>query len=165
MDANLPAAFRFLRGVGLISFEDLARADLARAAVERQVAEGAELFPMDCIDDVTLAACGRLIWEVRAPSQLVVGSQGVEYALVRHWREAELLADNSAPGSIGAVDRMAVVSGSVSPVTAAQIAWSAENGVRRHRVRRARGASATRNGRNGPRRLRWPRRCRRSTGA
>jgi uncharacterized protein YgbK (DUF1537 family) len=116
------------RRFGLIGLEDLAAPETARAALRRQLAEGAEIFPLDCVDDATLAACGRLIWEARGERQFVVGSQGVEYALVRHWREAGLIAAPAAPAGIGPADRMAAVSGSVSPTTAAQIAWSLAHG-------------------------------------
>ena len=58
-----------------------------------------------------------------------MGSQGVEYALVRYWQDAGLHpgAAGGAAG-IGPAGRMAVVSGSVSPVTAAQIDWSLAHG-------------------------------------
>jgi 3-oxoisoapionate kinase len=116
------------RRFGLLNLEDLGDADLAREALARQAAAGAELIPLDCADDATLAMCGRIIWEHGSPPRFVVGSQGVEYALVRHWQDAGMLRPVPEPGSIGAVDRMAVVSGSVSPVTAAQIGWSEANG-------------------------------------
>ena len=57
-----------------------------------------------------------------------MGSQGVEYALVRYWQEAGLIPEPPAVGGIGPAGRMAVVSGSVSPVTAAQIDWSLAHG-------------------------------------
>ena len=84
---------------------------------------------LDCIDAASLAACGRLIWEARGPQQFAVGSQGVEYALV-----ALLAGGGADPGAAGGrrasarPERMAVVSGSVSPVTAAQIDWSLAHG-------------------------------------
>lgn len=116
------------RSFGLIGLEDLATPTSAEAALRRQLGEGAELFSLDCVDDATLAACGRLIWEARGAHQFVVGSQGIEYALVRHWQEAALLSEHAPPAGIGRADRIAVVSGSVSPVTASQIEWSFENG-------------------------------------
>lgn len=60
---------------------------------------------LDCIDDRSECAAGRLIWETRAANRFVVGSQGV-----------------------GPTGRVVVVSGSVSPTTAGQIAWAKENG-------------------------------------
>jgi 3-oxoisoapionate kinase len=116
------------RRFGLIGLEELATSSGAEESLRQQLASGAELFSLDCIDDATLAACGRLIWEARGEHQFVVGSQGVEYALVRHWREVGLLSEHSPPVGIGRADRMAVVSGSVSPVTASQVDWSLEHG-------------------------------------
>lgn len=116
------------RRFGLVNLEDLASPDLARTAVERELAAGAELLTLDCLDDATLAACGRLIWEGRAENPFVVGSQGVEYALTRAWREAGAIPAVDPPGGVGPAGRMAVVSGSVSPVTAAQIDWSLAHG-------------------------------------
>lgn len=71
---------------------------------------------------------GRLLWERRAKSPFVIGSQGVEYALTAHFREAGLLPPVRPVPGIGAAPRMAVVSGSVSPTTAAQIAWARDHG-------------------------------------
>jgi uncharacterized protein YgbK (DUF1537 family) len=76
------------------------------------------------LDSVSLAdqtEVGRLLWQARGPDMLCFGSQGVEYALVAHWQAAGLLPAIPPPGSAGDVGPIAVVSGSVSPVTAAQI--------------------------------------------
>ena len=50
---------------------------------------------------------------------LVAGSQGVEYALVRHWQDIVMIPPSPPPASAGKVDRIAAVSRSVSPVMAA----------------------------------------------
>ncbi|MFK8034237.1 MAG: four-carbon acid sugar kinase family protein [Hyphomicrobiales bacterium] len=83
---------------------------------------------MDCVDDRSEAAAGSLIWQSRARNRLVVGSQGIEFALVRHWVETGALSEQSPPGSAGCANGMVTVSGSVSPTTADQIAWSRSNG-------------------------------------
>lgn len=94
----------------------------AEARIAAAVAGGACILSLDCADAASEAAAGRVLWENRAGmGGLVVGSQGVEYALVRYWREAGLLSVPPAPRSAGEVDRIAVVSGSVSPVTARQL--------------------------------------------
>ena len=87
-----------------------------------------DVVTLDCMDAQTESAAGRLIWEGRETSPFVVGSQGVEYALVRHWQETGQIAKVAAPQGIGRSDRMVVVSGSVSPTTADQIAWAKANG-------------------------------------
>lgn len=83
---------------------------------------------MDMMGPADEGAVGRLIWEGRAANPFVIGSQGVEYALVRHLMQTGQLAAIDPVGGVGRTDRMAVVSGSVSPVTAAQIAWSQAHG-------------------------------------
>lgn len=83
---------------------------------------------LDCVDAANEAAAGAVIWNGRWENPFVVGSQGVEFALIRHWHDRGLLPAVDAPGSIGKADRMVVVSGSVSPTTADQIAWSKQNG-------------------------------------
>lgn len=83
---------------------------------------------LDCVDAASESAIGRLIWEGRDANPFVVGSQGVEYALVRHWRDSGQIRPSPPASGIGRADRMVVVSGSVSPTTAGQIAWSRHNG-------------------------------------
>lgn len=127
-DVGRHLARQTARRFGLVGLEDLASPEAARAAAARELARGAEILTLDCLDDATLAACGRLLWEGRAASPFVVGSQGVEYALTRFWRDTGAIPPVPAPGGVGPAGRMAAVSGSVSPVTAAQIDWSLANG-------------------------------------
>lgn len=83
---------------------------------------------LDCMDETTESAVGRLLWEGRHANAFVVGSQGVEYALVRHWQDTGQIAKTTAPQGIGRANGTVVVSGSVSPTTAGQIAWAKANG-------------------------------------
>lgn len=110
----------------LIDLEALATDPQAR--LDHALATGARILSLDSMDPASEAAAGALIWRNRARSGLVAGSQGVEYALVRHWQQAGLIPVAAPPGSAGAVDRIAVVSGSVSPVTAAQLDWAGRHG-------------------------------------
>lgn len=87
-----------------------------------------EAITLDCMDSASESAAGRLIWEGRHANPFVVGSQGVEYALIRYWQETGQIADIDAPKGIGRSDKMVVVSGSVSPTTSDQIAWAISNG-------------------------------------
>lgn len=114
------------RRFGLVSVEDLERD--ARAAVAREIGRGAGVITLDAVTRDHLAACGRLLWQDRRGQTLAVGSQGVEYALVAHWRAEGALAATDRSAGAGAVDRIVAVSGSVSPVTAAQIDWAEANG-------------------------------------
>jgi uncharacterized protein YgbK (DUF1537 family) len=112
--------------MGCIDIEALADPKKAAALMEDGVHPAG--WTLDMVDAGHEEAVGRLLWDRRGESRFVVGSQGVEYALVAHWRKAgELLAARPIPG-IGHAAKMAIVSGSVSPVTAAQIAWARNNG-------------------------------------
>lgn len=97
-------------------------------------ADGACIFTVDMLDERHEKAVGKLLWERRHDSRFVVGSQGVEYALVAHFLETGKLGKAAAPKSLGRAAKMAAVSGSVSPVTAGQIAWARENGFAAIRV-------------------------------
>lgn len=110
----------------LIDLEALSSDPQAR--LEAALASGARVLSIDGMDASTDAAAGRLIWQNRDRMGLVFGSQGVEYALVRHWQEAGLIPPPPPAPSAGAVPMIAAVSGSVSPVTARQLAWAGANG-------------------------------------
>jgi uncharacterized protein YgbK (DUF1537 family) len=86
--------------------------------------DGVVLF--DTAGEHHLAPVGRAVWTARPPV-FAVGSSGLEYALAAHWREAGDLPDPPAVRAEPA-DRVVVVSGSCSPVTARQIDWATANG-------------------------------------
>ena len=83
---------------------------------------------LDVVDDETLADRGQLIWETRDGPLFAVGSQGVEYALVAHWRAAGLIPTGGATAPRGGSGAHRRRSGSCSPVTAGQIAWAEAHG-------------------------------------
>ena len=92
-----------------------------------------EIVVLDAIDEGHLETIGRLLWE-RAVAEsgplFAVGSSGLEHhALTRRW-EAVGAIDDTDPliGPRPAVDRLVVMSGSASPVTAAQIDWATDRG-------------------------------------
>ena len=113
--------------VGLVDFVAMktGRADDQLAAAR---AAGARVLALDVLDDETLAEVGRLVWEHRGERLFALGSQGLEYALVAHWRRAGLLAEESAAPPPARTERLAVVSGSCSPITAAQIGHALDHG-------------------------------------
>jgi 3-oxoisoapionate kinase len=125
-DVRLHLAEQTTRRIGLIDYLALTQGR-GDEALRREIAEGAEIIALDVIDEASLAAAGRLIWEHRGERLFCVGSQGVEYALVAHWRAAGLLGE-APPRRTAERARVAAVSGSCSPVTARQIAWARENG-------------------------------------
>lgn len=114
------------RRIGLVDFLALTsgRGDVALAA-ERDA--GAEIVAIDVVDKASLAAAGKLIWEHRGERLLVIGSQGVEYALLAHWRATGEIGD-PPPRRSAEEARTAAVSGSCSPVTGRQIAAAEAGG-------------------------------------
>ncbi|QDC11185.1 four-carbon acid sugar kinase family protein [Oceanicola sp. D3] len=102
------------KSFGLVSLEDL------------EATPEAEVWSFDAMTDAHMGVVGRRMWD--ASPALAVGSQGVEYALVEHWRAQGWIGAEDRVESAGPVERMLAVSGSVSPVTAAQIAWAEAHG-------------------------------------
>jgi uncharacterized protein YgbK (DUF1537 family) len=96
----------------------------------RQLREqGVDVVFFDTLDTQTLRESGRAIWEARSlKPTFLAGSSGVEYALLAWWHEQGLLPAQPPSQTPESVDRMLVVSGSCSPVTAGQIEWAKQNG-------------------------------------
>ncbi|WDZ80282.1 four-carbon acid sugar kinase family protein (plasmid) [Ensifer adhaerens] len=89
----------------------------------------ADILLLDVIDQATQAAAGSLLWnELRRENRFVCGSSGVEYALIPTWRGEGTIGAASVYPAAGPVDRIAVVSGSVSPTTERQIRHALGNG-------------------------------------
>jgi len=91
----------------------------------------------DGLDERTQRATGRLLWDLRpAQHAFAVGSSGLIQALAYCWRERGEIPEAGAAqqGAAGAVDRLAVISGSCAPATEGQIRWAARNGYADIRV-------------------------------
>jgi uncharacterized protein YgbK (DUF1537 family) len=89
----------------------------------------ADVLLIDVDDEPTQAAAGRLLWErLKDRSPFVCGSSGIEYALIHAWRAAGLVGEKPVFSPVGPVERMVVVSGSVSPTTERQIRHALSNG-------------------------------------
>ena len=115
------------RGIGLVDFVAMTNGTAdARLAAAR--AEGAEIISLDVLDQASLMEAGRLIWQHRGARLLAAGSQGVEQALVAYWQSAGLIPDAAPAKPLPGVSQIACVSGSCSPVTAAQIAYAERHG-------------------------------------
>jgi uncharacterized protein YgbK (DUF1537 family) len=111
----------------LVDLVQLASSDVD-AFADRAFADH-QLVLLDVADEGSQAVVGRQLWRTRAAEgQFVCGSSGIEYALVREWRRLGLLGEAPAFAPPGPVDRIAVVSGSVSPTTERQIRHAMENG-------------------------------------
>lgn len=126
----------------LVEMAQMARGE-GDAALAAALAAGARIVSLDVADAATLAEAGRLAWEGLArPQGFALGSQGLEAALVAHWRAAGLLEGVPAPAVRPGPARIACVSGSVAPATAAQVADALAHGFAGIRLDAARAVDA-----------------------
>ncbi|TDF90542.1 four-carbon acid sugar kinase family protein [Paenibacillus piri] len=132
--------------IGLLSVLDLKLdpGDVDRL-LEEKVSDGSGAVLFDVLDEPMLEQAGRLMWnETHRGPVFAVGSSGVEYALTSHWRSIGLIGEGAANrgvsgrvsasvsvpsgGGPGKAERLLVISGSCSPVTAGQIRYALQHG-------------------------------------
>jgi 3-oxoisoapionate kinase len=91
----------------------------------RKTTDENDIVVLDTFDDATARIAGQLLTEYakRNPA-FVVGSSGVEYALIEHWRAEGRLPPVPPPKPCGRADKLIAICGSCSPVTERQIAWA-----------------------------------------
>ncbi|SAK53210.1 HPr kinase [Caballeronia hypogeia] len=117
------------RDIRLIDFVQLKSGD-----VRLETGEDTPVVMIDVLDEETLAAAGKLVWEARGEGVFTASSSGLQYALAAHWRANGLVPQTPSLPKASSVDVIAAVSGSCSPVTAAQIRWARDNGFRVERL-------------------------------
>lgn len=130
-DLRLHLAKQTAKRIGLYDILQAALSeDAALAALDKIVAEGAEIVLFDVLYSEQLARLGALIDAGAGQGAPVfsVGSSGIEMALGAHWTNEERFAACNSWPDPGAAAPLLVVSGSCSPVTAGQIAWAQANG-------------------------------------
>jgi 3-oxoisoapionate kinase len=142
---HLAAQTRMRMGlVDLASFQD---GQVARR-LAHELEAGAEAVVFDGIDRAMLEETAALLWrQARRGQVFAVGSSGLAYGLLGSWRRASgesgLLEEQtrqSKPASSASpagVDRLLVLSGSCSPVTAKQIRRARRDGFAAIRLRGA----------------------------
>jgi uncharacterized protein YgbK (DUF1537 family) len=121
------------RRIELVDFVALKQGN-AEARLAGLLGDDVPAVFVDVLDEETLEKAGRLVWANRgAPGAgraglFTASSSGLEYALVAHWRAAGLIPTVDTARPARPVERIAAISGSVSPVTEGQIAWAGRNG-------------------------------------
>ncbi|MER8624324.1 four-carbon acid sugar kinase family protein [Mesorhizobium sp. M1143] len=111
--------------VDLATLESVARSE----AFDRLLAEGTDIVLVDVDSRETQALAGKEIWRARKPGgSFVVGSSGIEYALLAEWVSNGTVRAEPEFSPPGAADRIAVVSGSCSPTTERQIRHALTDG-------------------------------------
>lgn len=114
--------------LGLVPVDAMQSSADADKRLSRERSAGARIIAIDTVDDRTLSKAGRLMWHAKGKPAFAIGSQGVEYALVQHWRDEGLLPKGEPTHRAARVDRMVAAAGSVSSTTDAQITWAEANG-------------------------------------
>ncbi|MGF6441322.1 3-oxo-isoapionate kinase OiaK [Paraburkholderia youngii] len=132
-DLRMHLARQTQRDVALIDFVQLAAPDVA-AKLHTLMRDDPAVVLIDVLDEASLAAAGRLVWEQRGAGVFTASSSGLQYALAAHWRANGLVPATPSLPVAGPVDAIAAVSGSCSPVTAGQIRWAREHGFRVERL-------------------------------
>jgi 3-oxoisoapionate kinase len=116
------------KSIALVDLTTLG-ADDVDARVDAVLAQGAEIVLFDVADIATQSSVGRQLARMRSDRGVfVVGSSGVEYALLNEWARVGAIAGAADFPEPGPVDRIAVVSGSCSPTTARQIRHAEAHG-------------------------------------
>ena len=132
-DLRRHLAAQTARRIELIDLLQL-RQCTAAARLDALIGEDVPVVFIDVMDEETLAAAGRLVWEQRGAGLFSASSSGLGYALTAHWRQIGLLPKEVSLPQAAAVPAIAVVSGSCSPVTASQIGWARAHGFRTERM-------------------------------
>lgn len=109
--------------MGLLSAPMLAPSGATALQALDQALIGQDAVVIDLADSRDEARVGMVLDHMAAAQTLfVLGSSGVEYALVAHWRERGLLPYAVPMPPAAPVDRLFVISGSCSAANGAQIA-------------------------------------------
>ena len=119
--SKIRGAYRISTNIGTIS---------RRTAFAQLLDSGPELVLFDTLSEAHLAPVGELVWEAAVDSGPLfsVGSSGLEYALVAHWRDQGWLPPVKEDFAGRPVDQLVAVSGSCSPVTQRQIDCAVAHG-------------------------------------
>ena len=132
-DLRVHLAQQTARRIGLVN---LAQMTQGQGDAVLQNIQGADqpVVMLDVADPVSQREAGRLVWQQRGQGVFSASSSGLQYALAEYWRsQGWLPATPSLP--VGeAVRCIAVVSGSCSPMSAAQIDWAEHNGFMTERL-------------------------------
>lgn len=133
-DLRLHLGRQTTRNIALVDLLAI-RGGKAEERLKQVLSQGGEVVLFDGLDEESLETIGRLLWTQRSSRQIfAVGSSGLEYALIAHWRTSGCLPPRPAFEDPGMADRVIVVSGSCSPVTQGQIRRALAFGFRGVRV-------------------------------
>jgi uncharacterized protein YgbK (DUF1537 family) len=126
-DLRLHLARQTARRIELIDMPTL-KAGQGAARLAALAGDDVPVVALDVLDDDTLRAAGELVWTQRGDGLFCAASSGLQDALAAFWRSRGWLPAQPSLPVAAPVDVLAAVSGSCSPVTAAQIVWARAQG-------------------------------------
>jgi 3-oxoisoapionate kinase len=141
-DLRLHLALQTTRPIELIDLSVLARGQ-GQETLETLQSTAQAVVMIDVVDDATQVEAGRLVWENRGSGLFSASSSGLQYALCAYWRSQGWLTPSHGLPPTSKSDCIAVVSGSCSPMSAAQLDWASNNGFLVERLELSRGLSAS----------------------
>lgn len=115
--------------IGLMDIATQQRPDCPQKLTQELAGNDAVLF--DVMDAASQVRVGEMVWSMaqgQAGSLFCVGSSGLEYALVSHWSQLWPQTVRAIAPTAPPVERIIVMSGSCSPVTAGQIRSACADG-------------------------------------
>ena len=132
-DLRVHLAAQTQRRIELIDISDLAD---HQGQTQCEAFQGADqpVVMIDVADATSQLAAGRLVWENRGQGLFSASSSGLQYALTAYWRSLGLIPQMPSLPAAQPVPCIAVVSGSCSPMSGAQIQWARANGFATERL-------------------------------
>jgi uncharacterized protein YgbK (DUF1537 family) len=132
-DLRLHLARQTERSIELLDIVAL-HGGTSESRLDEIIAKHPDAILFDGLDEASLRETGRLLW-TRNPAahSFAVGSSGLTYALIEHWRASGIIPQAPSPGQLEPVDRLIVISGSCSSITETQIRRATAGGF--HRIR------------------------------
>jgi 3-oxoisoapionate kinase len=128
-DLRLHLASQTELPVGLVDLRAF-QARKVREQFRLQADTGAAAVLLDGVDVAMLQQAGQLLWDLKKGSQplFTIGSSGLTAGLIAHWRSTGMIAAEPKFATSAATDRILILSGSCSTVTAQQILWAKRQG-------------------------------------
>ncbi|PUE54403.1 3-oxo-isoapionate kinase OiaK [Limnohabitans parvus] len=132
-DLRVHLAQQTPRRIGLVN---LAQMTQGQADDIRQGLQGPDqpVVMLDVADTLSQREAGRLVWQQRGQGVFSASSSGLQYALTEYWRSCGWLTAQPSLPQAQAQTCIAVVSGSCSPMSAAQIDWAEKHGFLTERL-------------------------------
>jgi uncharacterized protein YgbK (DUF1537 family) len=100
----------------------------ANQHLEKLLTEQVDIILFDGIREDSVQRSVNLIWEMRDRAPFVIGSSGFTYGLGNYLRSRHVLEYVSTTWDARPAERVIVLAGSCSPVTAQQIRWALSHG-------------------------------------